>query len=149
MNFIIDFYDLFVNGPLMDDLLDERIDLFGTLFYTLAGSTLVGVVFYYYVLNGRHRRSSKFAAWGYWLAVLLTCAGLTLAAHFVTCLQMAEKLIPRNPKAPANQITYFFDQPDSVFAGFAGQAAGLSIALFFILSILLKWGSGQAKKSPF
>lgn len=149
MNFIIEFYDWFANGPLMNDLLAEEIGLFGVLFTTMFGITLLGVVLYYYAMNGRHRRSSSLASPGYWFMILGICALLVFVAHYVTCNQMADQMIPRNPGAPPKSITYFFDQNKGIFAGFAGQVAGLSIALFVGLSLLLKWGSGQAKRSPF
>ncbi len=150
MDSIIDFYDLFANGPLMDDLLDERIDLFAPLFWTLFGITLVVVVVYYYVMNHKiFVRANRFGKSIHWFIMLIISAILAFSTHVVTLLQMADRLVPRNPGAPPKEITYFFDQSDAVFYGFAGQVAGLSMILFFLFSLALKWGSTHAKRTPF
>lgn len=150
MDFIISLYDLFANGPLMDDLLDERIDLFGPLLWTMFGVTLVSTLIFYYVLNNQIvTRSDRFSKTSYWIIALIVSMLIVFVSHLVTCLQMADKLIPRNPGASPKQVTFLFDQPDSVFFGFALQVAGLSIVLFFLLSMALKWGSSHASNKPF
>jgi hypothetical protein len=147
---VINFYDLFANGPLMDDLLDDRIDLFSPLVWTLLGITLGAVVLFYYLLNNRAiNRSSRFGNLPTWIITLLAVAVMVFAAHAVTLSQMADRLVPRNPGADPKTITYFFDQSGSVFFGFALQVAGLSAVLFFLLSLALKWGSTHAKNVPF
>jgi hypothetical protein len=150
MDQIIEFYDLFTNGPLMDDLLDERIDQFGSLFWTLIGLTLGGAVLYYYGLNHKvFVRANRFGKVIHWVLALIVTAVLVFVAHFVTLIQQADKQIPRNPQADPKTITYFFDEGDAVFFAFAGQVAGLSVVLFFLLSMAMKWGSTHAKNVPF
>ena len=114
--------------------------------WTLLISVLIGVL-YYYVIN-----SARFHRWWSWL--IMMCFNGVLCFFFAywwikedfkdnligDCL-----LYLRNDSGDI--ADYYIT--DSSFWGFSLTNAILSIAVFFLLSMLLKWGSVNCRKSPF
>ncbi len=134
------FYGLFVDGSLLDDIIDEG------LIMSLSLSTFfipfVGVISFYYLIN-RVRFSKK----RHWALMMLISGVLVLIVNLSTCISMAGKQILRDPSNPA--AGFMFDQGDSVFFMFSLQMFLLSCFYFFIFSIILKWWSTNCRKTPF
>ena len=141
-DFLISIYDWFTNGSLLDDLIDQELIM--PLFWSLLGISLLSVIAYYYIIN-----SSRFSRLVHWLMTLGISSLLVGIIHFSTCVTMAGNKIPRDPNAPAEAVTYFFDQGTSVFFTFAISVFFVSALLFIIFSIMLKWWSTNARKTPF
>lgn len=141
-DFAISVYDLFTNGSLLDDLIDQKLVL--PLFWSLLGISFLVVIIYYYVINSP--RFSKLSQWIITLAISSLIVGII---HFSTCASMANQQIPRDPNAPAETVTYFFDQGTAVFFTFALQVFFIAISLFLLFSSAFKWWSTNARKTPF
>ena len=97
--------------------------------WTLLISVLIGVL-YYYVIN-----SARFHRWWSWW----------IKEDFKDNLIGDCLLYLRNDSGDI--ADYYIT--DSSFWGFSLTNAILSIAVFFLLSMLLKWGSVNCRKSPF
>ena len=114
--------------------------------WTLLISVLIGVLYYYVIISARFHR------WWSWL--IMMCFNGVLCFFFAywwikedfkdnligDCL-----LYLRNDSGDI--ADYYIT--DSSFWGFSLTNAILSIAVFFLLSMLLKWGSVNCRKSPF
>jgi|GEM_PF-5349387 len=139
-------YSIFVEGQLMDDLLDKRIGLFSPLFITMVVITVLGFIVFYYVLNNKKiTRSNKFANNRYWLIIFLITLFMVFLIHFLTCIRWAGIRMPRNPEANDESITYFFNESYIVFFKFAFFATVISSLFFYLLSIFFRFRSDHAK----
>ncbi|GAB4015148.1 hypothetical protein GCM10028808_39710 [Spirosoma migulaei] len=139
---IEDIYELFVDGSLLDDLIQEG--LITPLFWTMLGISFAGVILFYYIIN-----STRFCRPSHWLLTLFFTGLLVFITHLGTCFSMANKQIPRDPNVPPAEMHYLFDQGSSVFFSFALEMFGLAALLFFLMSMAFKWGSRNASRTPF
>ena len=137
-DFAINVYDFFTNGSLLDDLIEQELVL--PLFWCLFGISLLSVLIYYYVIN-----SPRFSKVSHWVIILIISSLLVGIVHFSTCMTMAEQQIIRNPGTAA----FYFNQGTSVFFSFALQIFFVAAILFLLFSVMFKWWSTQAHKTPF
>lgn len=124
-----------------DPMLFPRIAL-----WTLLISLLISVL-YYYIIN-----SARFHRWWSWLIMAfsnsLICfffAYWWIKEDYLNNLIGDCLLYQRN--ASGNIVEYYITE--SNFWGFSLTNAIISFAIFFILSMILKWGSINCRKSPF
>lgn len=137
---LYNFYNLFVNSSLLEDLYQE--ELLSTLTWSAIGvAFVVAFVFYIWPLN-----KVSFSGLGNWLLMMGISALLLFLMAFVTCNQKANQEILR-VEADPNQGT-LFDQGGSVFLGYAFEMALLTAVIFFIISMILKNFSKNAKHRP-
>lgn len=102
---------------------------------------------YYYIIN-----SARFHRWWSWLIMVfsnsLICfffAYWWIKEDYLNNLIGDCLLYQRN--ASGDIIGYYIT--DSSFWGFSLVNAIISLAVFFLLSMILKWGSTNCRKSPF
>ena len=143
-NFFINIYDLFVDGSLLDDLIDEG------LIMSLSLSTFfipfLAAILFYYVIN-----SVRFCKKRHWSMMMLIAAVFVFLVNITTCISMAGKQIPRDKAAAeaGQPVKFMFDQGDSVFFMFSLQMFLLACLYFLVFSIMVKWWSTNCRKTPF
>ncbi|MFT4033553.1 MAG: hypothetical protein QM669_14130 [Siphonobacter sp.] len=139
-NILYDFYALFAERSLIDDLYDET--LLTPITLTMLGFVLGGIGVYYVGMN-----RVRYATFPTWLLVLAGSASLSMITTIVTCSQKAAQEIPRKKGHP--ELGRYFDQGGSVFFGFGVEILLLAAVLFFMLSLLVKNLSTNNRKIPF
>ena len=114
--------------------------------WTLAISLLIGVLYYYIINNTRFNR------WWSWLITLfsnsLICFVFTywwIKEDYLNNLIGDCLLYLRDDSG--NIIEHYITE--SNFWGFSLANAIISLFVFFILSMILKWGSRSCRQSPF
>ncbi|AHM63098.1 hypothetical protein D770_24265 [Flammeovirgaceae bacterium 311] len=96
---------------------------------TLLLITALMVLFYYYVLN-HLIQTARFSHWYHWLGVLLINAAIAFGYAIYYCR--------------LNEVT-----PDSYVYWFAFANAFYSAVFFLVFSLLFKWRSNNAARTPF
>ena len=133
-------YNLFVNGNLLEDLYQEA--LLSPMTWTAVGiAFVVAFAFYIWPFN-----KVSFSGMGSWLLMLGVSALFLFVITLVTCYQKANQEILRDEADP-NQGT-LFDQGTSVFLSYAFEMALLTAVIFFIISMIMKTFSKNAKHRP-
>lgn len=138
MDVAITIYDWFTNGALLDDIIDQGLIL--PLFWSLFGFSFLSVITYYYLIN-----SPRFSKLSHWFITLSINSLIISIIHFSTCTSMADQQIIRTP----GSAVYYFDQGRSVFFTFALQVFFFAGLLFILFSVVFKWWSTNARKTPF
>ncbi|WP_018619434.1 hypothetical protein [Spirosoma luteum] len=137
---LYNFYNLFVNSNLLEDLYQEQ--LLSPLTWTAVGiALLVAFAFYIWPLN-----KVSFSGMGKWLLMMGISALALFLIALVTCYQKANQEILRDEADP-DQGT-LFDQGISVFFSYAFEMALLTAVIFFIISMVMKNFSKNAKHRP-
>ena len=137
---LYNFYNLFVNGSLLEDLYQE--ELLSPLTWSAIGlAFVVAFAFYIWPFN-----KVSFSGLGSWLLMTGVSALLLFVITLITCYQKANQDISRDEADP-NQGT-IFDQGISVFLSYAFEMALLTALIFFIISMVLKNFSKNAKHRP-
>ncbi|RFS14950.1 hypothetical protein [Emticicia sp. C21] len=140
---LFDFYSLFINESLVEDLYAE------TLLTPLTTSTIVVTllctVTFYYIIN-----SIRFGQLKHWLIMMAIGAFLTFSIVFLSCYNMVQQEIPRNEANIKKGIAdYRFDQGSSVFFTYGLTMFFLAMILFVVFSLLIKHWSTNSRKTPF
>ncbi|GAB4034627.1 hypothetical protein [Spirosoma gilvum] len=137
---LYNFYNLFVNSALLEDLYQE--ELLSPLTLTAIGiAFVVAFAFYIWPFN-----RVSFSGMGNWLLMMGVSSLLLFIISLVTCYQKEGQEIPRDEADP-NQGT-LFDQGISVFLSYAFEMALLTAVIFFIISMVMKNFSKNAKHRP-
>lgn len=137
---LYNFYNLFVNSNLLEDLYQE--ELLSPLTWTAIGiAFVVAFAFYIWPFN-----KVSFSGMSSWLLMMGISALLLFIISLVTCYQKANQDILRDEADP-NQGT-IFDQGVSVFLSYAFEMALLTALIFFIISMIMKNFSKNAKHRP-
>jgi hypothetical protein len=137
---LYNFYNLFVNNSLLEDLYQE--ELLSPLTWTAIGlAFVVAFAFYIWPFN-----KVSFSGMGSWLLMTGVSALLLFVITLITCYQKANQEILRD-EADADQGT-LFDQGVSVFLSYAFEMALLTAFIFFIISMVMKNFSKNAKHRP-
>ncbi|GAB2565733.1 hypothetical protein [Spirosoma areae] len=137
---LYNFYNLFVNSALLEDLYQE--ELLSPLTWTAIGiAFVVAFAFYIWPFN-----RVSFSGMGSWLLMMGVSALTLFVITLVTCYQKAGQDIPRDEADPNQGI--LFDQGISIFLSYAFSMALLSALIFFIISMILKNFSKNAKHRP-
>ena len=137
---LYNFYNLFVNGNLLEDLYQE--ELLSPITWTAVGiAFIVAFAFYIWPFN-----KVSFSGMGSWLLMMGVSAVTLFVITLITCYQKAGQEIPRDEADP-NQGT-LFDQGISVFLSYAFEMALLTAFIFFIISMIMKNFSKNAKHRP-
>ena len=143
-NLFTNFYDLFVDSSLLNDLIDQNLIVPLSLTWLII--SLLGAAVFYWVMAVHSKRSKL----NYWFLMLILTSLLVFVVHLSTCFSMENRQIPRNPTAQPDNMTYFFDQGGAVFFVYALEMFALTAVLFFLFSIPLKFiGNANARKTPF
>lgn len=114
--------------------------------WTLSISLVIGVL-YYYIIN-----SSRFHRWWSWLIMLFSNSLLCFFFAYRWIIEdfknnlIGDCLLYQRDEAGTIIESYI---TDSSFWGFSLANAIISLFLFFMLSMLLKWRSVNCRKSPF
>lgn len=114
--------------------------------WTLLFSLLIAVL-YYYVLD-----HPNFSRWWHWLIMLVVNAVINLFYGFWYVYDDFQAgLIPESlineMDEDGNILTYYIT--DGSLWGFGFANALISIILFFVVSVCIKWGAKSTKYSPF
>jgi hypothetical protein len=137
---LYNFYNLFVNSALLEDLYQE--ELLSPLTWSAVGiAFVVAFAFYIWPFN-----RVSFSGFGSWLLMLGVSALVLFVMTLVTCYQKANQEIPRD-EADTNQGV-LFDQGASVFLSYAFEMALLTALIFFVISMVMKNFSKNAKHRP-
>lgn len=137
---LYNFYNLFVNGNLLEDLYQE--ELLSPMTWTAIGlAFVVAFAFYIWPFN-----KVSFSSMGSWLLMTSVSALLLFVITLITCYQKANQEIPRDEADP-NQGN-LFDQGISIFLSYAFEMALLTALIFFIISMIMKNFSKNAKHRP-
>ncbi len=136
----INFYDLFVDGSLLDDLIEEGLIL--SLSLSTFFIPFLGAITFYYIIN-----SVRFCKKRHWLFTMLISALIVFVVNISTCISMAGREILRDKSNP--EAGFLYDQGDSIFFMFSLQMFLLACFYFTILSITVKWWSTNCRKTPF
>ncbi len=137
---LYNFYNLFVNSALLEDLYQE--ELLSPLTWTAVGIALV-VAFAFYIWPFNR---VSFSGFSNWLLMLGMSALFLFVITLVTCYQKANQEILRD-EADTNQ-GILFDQGVSVFLSYAFAMALLTAVIFFLISMVMKNFSKNAKHQP-
>lgn len=143
-NFFINIYDLFVDGALLDDLIDEK------MIVTLSVmSILVPLAFtlFFYKLYDRVGFSKR----RHWLLMLFSSGLIVFFWTLIACFTKQNEQIPR-PTAVIEEnqeVQYMFDQGTSVFLEYSFEMMVLAFLYFFIFSLGLRLISINNRKTPF
>ncbi|GAB3997405.1 hypothetical protein GCM10028807_42540 [Spirosoma daeguense] len=137
---LYNFYNLFVNGALLEDLYQE--ELLSPLTWTAIGiAFVVAFAFYIWPFN-----KVSFSGLGSWLLMMGVSALTLFVIALVTCYQKANQEIPRD-EADLDQGN-LFDQGVSIFLSYSFTMALLTVIIFFIISMVMKNFSKNAKHRP-
>ena len=137
---LYNFYNLFSNGNLLEDLYQE--ELLSPLTWTAIGlAFVVAFAFYVWPFN-----KVSFSSMGSWFLMMGVSALLLFVITLITCYQKANQEIPRDEADP-NQGN-LFDQGISVFLSYAFEMALLTALIFFIISMIMKNSSKNTKHRP-
>ncbi|MBD2704496.1 hypothetical protein IC229_27900 [Spirosoma sp. BT702] len=137
---LYNFYNLFVNGALLEDLYQE--ELLSPLTWTAIGiAFVVAFAFYIWPFN-----KVSFSGMGSWLLMMGVSALVLFVITLVTCYQKANQEIPRDEADPDQGN--LFDQGVSIFLSYSFTMALLTVVIFFIISMLMKNFSKNAKHRP-
>ncbi|GAB3695219.1 hypothetical protein GCM10027592_17040 [Spirosoma flavus] len=137
---LYNFYNLFVNGALLEDLYQE--ELLSPLTWTAIGiAFVVAFAFYIWPFN-----RVSFSGMGSWLLMMGVSALVLFVITLVTCYQKAGQEIPRDEADPDQGN--LFDQGVSIFLSYSFTMALLTVVIFFIISMVLKNFSKNAKHRP-
>jgi hypothetical protein len=137
---LYNFYNLFVNSSLLEDLYQE--ELLSPLTWTAIGlAFVVAFAFYIWPFN-----RVSFSGLEHWLTMLGVSAVLLFVITLVTCYQKAGQEIPRDEADP--EQGYLFDQGVSTFLSFSFEMALLTAIIFFVISMVMKNFSKNAKHRP-
>jgi len=137
---LYNFYNLFVNSALLEDLYQE--EMLSPLTWTAIGiAFVVAIAFYIWPFN-----KVSFSGFGSWLTMLGVSALTLFVITLITCYQKAGQEILRVDADPDQGI--FFDQGVSVFVSFAFTMALITAAIFFFISMIMKGFSSNAKHRP-
>ncbi|GAB3746113.1 hypothetical protein [Spirosoma pomorum] len=137
---LYNFYNLFVNSSLLEDLYQE--ELLSPLTWTAIGlAFVVAFAFYIWPFN-----RVSFSGLEHWLTMLGVSALLLFVITLVTCYQKAGQEIPRDEADP--EQGYLFDQGVSTFLSFSFEMALLTAIIFFVISMVMKNSSKNAKHRP-
>lgn len=114
--------------------------------WTLLISLVISVL-YYYVIN-----SSRFHRWWSWLIMLFSNSLLCFFFAYWWIMEdyrnglIGDCLLYQRDDS-GDIVDYYIT--DSSFWGFSLANAIISLTIFFMLSMILKWGSSNCRKSPF
>jgi hypothetical protein len=137
---LYNFYNLFVNSSLLEDLYQE--ELLSPLTWTAIGlAFVVAFAFYIWPFN-----RVSFSGLEHWLTMLGVSAVLLFVITLVTCYQKAGQEIPRDEADPEQGT--LFDQGVSTFLSFSFEMALLTAVFFFVISMIMKNFSKNAKHRP-
>ncbi len=137
---LYNFYNLFVNSNLLEDLYQE--ELLSPLTWTAIGiAFVVAFAFYIWPLN-----KVSFSGMGHWLLMMGISALSMFVISLVTLYQKAGQEIPRD-ESDLEQGN-LFDEGVSVFLSYSFTMALLAAVIFFIISLILKNFSKNAKHRP-
>jgi len=137
---LYNFYNLFVNSNLLEDLYQE--ELLSPLTWTAIGiAFVVAFAFYIWPLN-----KVSFSGMGHWLLMMGVSALSMFVISLVTLYQKAGQEIPRD-ESDLEQGN-LFDEGVSVFLSYSFTMALLTAVIFFIISLILKNFSKNAKHRP-
>jgi hypothetical protein len=137
---LYNFYNLFVNSSLLEDLYQE--ELLSPMTWTAIGiAFVVAFAFYIWPFN-----RVSFSGFGSWLLMLGVSALTLFVITLVTCYQKAGQEIPRDEADPEQGT--LFDQGVSVFLSYAFEMALLTAVIFFVISMVMKNFSKNAKHRP-
>lgn len=136
---LFDFYNLFVNNNLLEDLYQE--ELLGPLTFSMLGIVVV-VAFLFYIWPNR----VSFTGMGHWVLMMLASAIAVFVMTLVTCYQKKGQQLPRDEADTT--LGLLFDQETVVFLSYALQMFALTAVLFFVVSMLMKTASRNAKHRP-
>lgn len=100
-------------------------------FVTLVVLAALFCWFYYYYLNGRF---GNYYRWWHYLTTLFCCALLVFSVTLVTGLLTYKKFV-----IPTGHHIFMLSVINFIYAA----------ALFFLLSLVIKWGSVMGKRTPF
>lgn len=136
----INIYDLFVDGSLLDDFIEEGLIM--SLSLSAFFIPFFGAIAFYYIIN-----SVRFCKKRHWLITMLLSALIVFVVNISTCISMARREILKDKSNP--EAGFLFDQGDSVFFMFSLQMFLLACFYFAIFSIIVKWWSTNCRKTPF
>ncbi len=137
---LYNFYNLFVNSALLEDLYQE--ELLSPMTWTAIGiAFVVAFAFYIWPFN-----KVSFSGLGSWLLMLGVSALTLFVITLVTCYQKAGQELPRDEADPEQGM--YFDQGISVFLSYAFGMALLTAVIFFVISMIMKNFSKNAKHRP-
>ncbi|WP_420151546.1 hypothetical protein [Spirosoma sp.] len=137
---LYNFYNLFVNSSLLEDLYQE--ELLSPMTWTAIGiAFVVAFAFYIWPFN-----KVSFSSMGSWLLMTGVSSLLLFIITLVTCYQKANQEIPRDKADP--EQGNLFDQGVSVFLSYAFEMALLTALIFFLISMVMKNFSKNAKHRP-
>lgn len=137
---LYNFYNLFVNSSLLEDLYQE--ELLSPLTLTAIGiAFVVAIAYYIWPFN-----KVSFSGLGHWLGMTGISSLLLFIISLVTCYQKANQEIPRDEADPNQGV--LFDQGISVFLSYAFEMALLTALIFFLISMIMKNFSKNAKHRP-
>lgn len=137
---LYNFYNLFTNSALLEDLYQE--ELLSPLTWTAIGIAFV-VAFAYYIWPFN---KVSFSSFGSWLLMLGVSALALFVITLVTLYQKAGQELLRDEADPEQGT--LFDQGVSVFLSYSFSMALLTALIFFIISMILKNFSKNAKHRP-
>jgi hypothetical protein len=143
-NFLENFYAIFVDGALLDDLITEGMIL--PLSVTFLFIPLFLGLLFYKVFD-----SVTYSEIKHWVLVCIISGTFTFVCTLVTCIGLQNKEILReNIDLDAIQDDQFlFDQGIGVFSVFAIQTFILSLLLLLFFSLILKRFSTNNRRNPF
>lgn len=143
-NFFISLYELFVDGALLDDLIDEKMIV--TLSVMLILVPLAFALFFYKLYD-----RVGFSKRRHWLLMMFSSGLIVFFWTLIACFAKQNEQIPR-PTAVVEEnqeVQFMFDQGTSVFLEYSFEMLVLAFIYFFVFSLGLKFISINNRKTPF
>jgi hypothetical protein len=143
-NFFINLYELFVDGALLDDLIDEKMIVTFSVMSLLVPLTFALLFYKLYDRVGFSKRR-------HWLVVMFSSGMIVLLWILTACFTKENEQIPR-PTAVVEEnqeVQFMFDQGTSVFLEYSFEMLVLAFIYFFIFSLGLRLISTNNRKTPF
>lgn len=141
-DFIANIYELWGSATLYgkdgfvfsDDMYNENI--YWPVFLCMVISIVIVSITYYYILN--HPRLTR---WYHWIVFNLATSLLNFAIGWgISYGNLYDLYHAQNMSLPYSSMTEFFP--------FAGICFFWTFVLFFVCSMIIKWGSKNCKHSP-
>ena len=143
-NFFVSLYEIFVDGSLLDDLIDEKLIVSLSLMSLLV--PLLFAVFFYKIYD-----RVGFSKRRHWLLTMFISSLVVFFWTLITCFTMQNRQIARpvTVMEENQEVQFMFDQGSSVFFEYSFEMFVLATLYFFIFSLGLRLISTNNRKTPF
>ena len=140
--FLLPIYKALFNKQLVEDIYNRFLPT--DFFWILMAVTLSGCLLFY---KNPHRSHTWFKKTSHWVTSGVITAFICFVWSITICLLEEQKMLPRDDNDPT--LGEYFDSGFSTFLSFGLGIGVFSLILFFLFSIVFRYLSLDARKTPF